>query len=108
MDTPATTNDRELGICYSLIALQALLYIVALRIYLGTTGTWSDVGSNFIAFWILAIVPGSLALAWLLKLAYRSWRRAARPKIAFFAGALLLDAIILLLSFNFYASYLHR
>lgn len=108
MDKVDTRNTgRAIEICYVLIALQALLYIAILRAYLRTTGTWTDVGSNFLAFWALAIVPASLILALLVRVAYRSWMRASRPKGMFFAGALLLDAILLYASLALYARHLH-
>ncbi len=98
---------REIEFGYVLIALQALLYIVILRAYLRATGTWPDVGSNFLAFWALAIVPASLILALLVRVAYRSWTRASRSKGVFFAGALLLDAMVLYASLALYVRHLH-
>jgi len=93
-------------ICYALLGLQALLYVVILRIYLRVTGTWPDVGSNFLGFWVLAIVPGSLLLALMVRIGYRVWGTGPHRN-SFLAASFLIDFVILLASLELYARHLH-
>ena len=86
------------------LGAQALLYIVLLRLYLRKFGAWPDVWDSFIAYWIIVVVPASFALAAAGRFAYRRWvRDHPERRVAFFAGALVVDVVLLLISFAFYA-----
>ena len=102
-------ESRGISVFYSLMAVQALVYIVLLRLYLGAIGTWPDVGSNFLGYWVLAILPASAAFAALVTWAYRRWIVLRRERWkAYAAVVLVLDLILLFGSFALYAAKLHR
>ena len=96
-----------LSVFYWLPAGQAIVYIVLLRFYLRAIGSWPDVGSNFLGYWVLAILPASAVFAALVTWTHR--RRVALPRWRAFAVVVLaVDLILLFGSFAVYAAKLHR
>jgi len=100
---------KGMSVFYWLMAAQTLVYIVLLRLYLRAIGTWPDVGSNFLGYWVLAILPASAAFVALVTWVYRRRIVLRRERWKAFAAVVLaLDLILLFCSFALYAAKLHR
>ena len=98
-----------LSVFYWLVAGQAIVYIVLLRFYLGAIGSWPDVGSNFLGYWVLAILPASAVFAALVTWTHRRRVALRRERWRAFAVVVLaVDLILLFGSFAVYAAKLHR
>jgi hypothetical protein len=94
---------------YWLMAAQALAYIELLRFYLRAIGTWPDVGSNFLGYWVLAVLPCSAAFVAFVTWLYRRWIGSrSGSRVLFLIVVLGLDLILLFGSFALYAAKLHR
>jgi hypothetical protein len=94
---------------YWVMAAQALAYIELLRLYLRAIGTWPDVGSNFLGYWVLAVLPCSAVFVALVTWLYR--RRIgprAGSRTLFLIVVFSVDLILLVGSFALYAAKLHR
>lgn len=100
--------DRLLIFQMALLA-EIVLYREILRLFLKATGTWSDVGSNFMAFWLLAVVPGALLLGALGSWSHR-WLSSNRPDQtrAWLAGVWILNVTLLVVSLIVYSLDLHE
>ncbi len=97
------TRRRGAEICYLVLLAQLLLHIVLLRIYFRAVGQPGDVGSNYLAFWIIVVVPATALLALATRYAYRYWIGVnAQRQRAFFVLFGLIDVALLWLSFQVY------
>ena len=96
-----------MGILYALLAAQALLYRVILKGYLRWAGTWPDSGSNFLAYWVLVVLP-MCALVGIGAALWRRRRSGSSSQMEFFIAVSAIDLVALLGSFVVYARWLHR
>jgi hypothetical protein len=88
---------------------EVIFYMPLLRGFLALAGTWSDVGSNFLGFWMLAIVPGAVVFGTSALLIYQNAVRSDPALRSRFLSALCIGNLILLIgSMGYYAARLHK
>jgi hypothetical protein len=109
----ATNRERGLRtslgpeVCHFVLVTQLAFHIALLRLYLRLTGQAGDVGSNYLAFWILAVVPMTILLAALFGWGYkRLVADRIERKPLFFVAFVVIDAVFLLCSFLVYSERL--
>lgn len=91
-------------VCYVILVAQLALHIALLRLYFRLTHQPGDVGSNYLAFWILALVPTTILLAALFGWAYRRLvADRVERKPLFFVAFIMIDAVFLLCTFLVYS-----
>ena len=101
----ARSNVSGPGICYVVLIAQLAVHIVLLRAYFRLVGQPGDVGSNYLAFWALAVLPATILFALVIRVAYERWvGREEKRRVPFFASFGLVDVALLLSSFVVYAN----
>ena len=94
-------------ICYLVLIAQLAVHIVLLRAYFRVLGQPGDVGSNYLGFWALALLPATLLFALTVRFAYRGWVGTnERRKVPFIAAFGIIDIVLLLASFVAYTNLL--
>jgi hypothetical protein len=99
----------QLWIFVAVLIGEVLLYIELLRFFLALIGTWADVGSNFLGFWALMIIPGALVFGSAVVVIYTKLIRDSPELRARFLTAVYVGNFTLLFgSMAYYAARLHK
>jgi len=91
------------------VLAEIVLYRPLLQFFLKSTGSrWSDVGSNFVGYWLLAIVPAGVALVLVLSQLRKLVIRRRRDRLrSLMITAWLVNVALLAFSLFWYARHLH-
>ena len=86
-----------------------LLYIQLLRGFIVVAGAWRDVGSNFLGYWLLAVIPGAIVFGTAVAMIHVKLVRH-RPELQrrFLVAVYAANLILLVGSMAYYTAYLHK
>jgi hypothetical protein len=102
-------GGMTLSIFAATLIAEVFLYIQLLRGFIVLVGTWHDVGSNFMGYWLLAIIPGAVVFGAVVGIIHVKLIRG-QPHLQrkFMIAVYVANLILLLGSMAYYTAFLHK